>query len=379
MKVRYTSFGVLTVFLVLVMNSPLPAVNVRDIESVRSKGVLDNGDLQIIDDFVDQAVQELVETRDFTSIAKTRTAILARKNSSQDSAQAQYAEQFSESANRYISGALKKASELEDEEHKVKVILNLLILVDNLHDRRLAEPALAMTDNENTVIRYWAVHCVTNPEMTKQLDLGEVADLELAVRIAEKLHGLLEQACPEITVLAAGFAAETRIQQAQDLLLKIADIRIDKYADWTVDYEFLDTAVLKLLYDRITLVPTSKSVIGRRFALLYSYAMQRYIKDINGPNCLSAAQRHQSASVLVEIERTCIGSLLGMPQLVIKRAVEQNDVMALLLEHGRLFGDETRAGRLAQKLGFDYGTGPDDTKRTAPPTLPQPPSNKVGT
>ena len=373
MKVKYILFGVLAAFWVLAMNLSLQA----DIESVRSKEVLDSQDLQIIDDFVAQAVQDLVDTEDFTSIAKTRSVILAHKNPGKGP-QAQYAGQFSESANRYISAALKKTSALEDKERRVKVILNLLILVDNLQDPRLAELALKMLNDENTVIRYWAVHCVTNPDMIRQLDLGEVADLELAVRIAEKLDGLLEQACSEITALAAGFAAEVRIQQGQDLLMKIADMRISKYADWTVDYEFLDTVILKLLYDKMSSAATGKSAIGLRFAQLYSYVMQRYIKDTNGGNFLSAAQRHRSASVLVEIERACIGPLLGMPQLVIKRAVEQMDATALLLEHSRLFGDETRAGQLAQKLEFDYGTGPDGNKRTAPLALPEPPSSKVG-
>ena len=374
MRVKYTLFGVLVVFLVLAMNLGLQA----DIEDVRGKEVLDSQDLQVIDDFVARAIQDLVDTRDFTSIAKTRSVILAHKNSSKESAQAQYTGQFSESADRYISAALKQTSELKDKERRVKVILNLLILVDNLQDPRLADLALGMLNDENTVIRYWAVHCVTNPDMIRQLDLGEVADLELAVRIAEKLDGLLEQACSEITALAAGFAAEVRIQQGQDLLLKIADMRISQYADWTVDYEFLETVILKLLYDKISSAATGKSDMGRRFAQLYSYVMQRYIKDTNGGNFLSAARRHQSASVLVEIERACIGPLLGMPQLVIKRAVEQNDATALLLEHSRLFGDETRAGQLAQKLEFDYGTKPDGTKHTAPPALPERPSSKVG-
>lgn len=379
MKVRYTSFGVLTLFLVLVMNSALWGVDVRDIESVRSKGVLDSGDLQIIDDFVAQAVQELVETKDFTSIAETRTAILARKSSNQESAQAQYAGQFSESANKYIAEALKKAGRFSPQQGKVKVILNLLILVHDLQQPMLAELAVEMLDDENTVVRYWAVRCVTSADMIQQLNLEEVSDLKLAVGIAEKLQAVVEQDCPDIIALTAEFAAGLKIQQGQDLLLKIADVRINKYADWTVDYAFLDSVVLKLLCDKMASTPASKSVIAQRFARLCSYAMQRYIKDISGPNFLSAVQRHQLSSLLVETERTCIGPLLAMPQLVIKRAVEQNDVTALLLEHGRLFGDETRAGRLALKLGFDYGTGADGTKRTAPPVLPQPPSSKVGT
>ena len=382
MKHKWTIFAVLA-FLVLVMNLVSAAVNISEIDSVRNKGVLEDEDFQIIDNFVDEAVRELVKTKDFTSIARIRTVILARKSSSRDSAAAQYSEQFSKSAYKYISSGLKQASGLTPKERKFKVVLNLLILVDGLSDLRLADLAMEKLNDDNTVIRYWAVHSVTNPGITKQLNSTKAANLNLARSIVGRLKGLVEEASPETIALMAQFAADVDVPQGEDLLLQIVDMRINKYANWTVDYELLDATVLRLLCNKISsgsldkpLPATSrgKPAIARRFGQLYSYAIQRYVK---GRDFLDATVKSQLASVLVETEDRCIRELLGKRQVVIKRAVERDDVTALLLEHNRLLGDETRAGELALKLNFDYGPAPDGNKRTAPLTLPEPPKELI--
>ena len=42
--------------------------------------------------------------------------------------------------------------------------------MDGLQDLGLAEQAIPMLKNENMVIRYWAVHSLTNPEIITQLN-----------------------------------------------------------------------------------------------------------------------------------------------------------------------------------------------------------------
>jgi len=368
MKAKRTIPTVLLVLLVLsVILRSETAVNTRLIDDVLKKEVLDNKDLQIIDDFLAEAVQTLVKTRDFTSIAKIRTVITSRR-----STQGQYAQQFSESSYKYISSGLRQAEELP-EERKFRVILNLLILADSLEDPRLIDLAIAKLKDNNKVIRYWAVRCVTNPALLKKLNPNEGANLRLLQRIAEQLKELVDSSEPEILALIAEFTAQTRIPEGEDLLGQIADIRIKRYADWTVKYELLDISVLRLLYDRIApdqVGRSSKPAGAFRFAQLYSYAMQRYIK---GRDFLSDNSKHYLASVLVETEDKCIGKLLGRPQSTIKRAVEQSDDSLLSQEYNRLFGDQRGAGELTLKLNIDYGTDPSGKKRMAPLTLPGPP------
>jgi len=377
MKIKWLIFAVLVAFLVLVMNPGSVAVSTREVDTVRKKAVLDNSDLKIIDDFLAQAIQELVRTRDFTSIAKIRTVILSRQ-----STQGQYAQQFSESARRHIAAGFQQAQELRRPERITRVTINLLILMDGLQDLGLADSAIAMLKNENMIIRYWAVHCLTNTNIITQLNAA--TNSNQASAIAAQLKDLIENSTPEIVVLIAQFAAGVNIPEAEQLLIQIADLRIKQYADWTVKYELYDSAILKFLSSKIplpsqslggTLLTTSspKPALAQRFAQLYSYAIQRYIK---GAALLNDTQKSHLASVLVETEDKCIGRLLSNPQLTIRRALERQNAQAIMDEHDRLLGTATTPGQLPTTLKFDYGTTTTGPKRTAPLPLPDPPTKK---
>ena len=378
MKVKWVIVAVLAAFLGLVVNSSSVAVDTRDVDRVRNKAVLDSTDFQIIDNFVAQAVRELVRTREFTSIARLRTVILSR----QKSTQGQYAQKFSESAHKYISEGFEQARELQPEDRKTKIQINLLILIDGLQDLRLADLAVRMLKSKNMVIRYWAVNCLTDPAVIKQLNSEETSNSSLAQVIAEEFKELVESSSPEIIAFMAQFAAGVKIPQGEELLLQIADMRIKRYADWTVKYELVDSAILNLLAGKIPSPPadmssappaasSGKPAIARRFGQLYSYVIQRYVK---GQPFLSDTQKQQLASVLVDTEDKCIGRLLGRSQPAIKRAVERSNLPGLLAEHDRLLGSATTPGQLPTTLNFDYGTTPTGPKRTAPIPLPEPPT-----
>jgi len=365
MKLKWVFSAILAAFLVLsVISRSEAAINTRQIDILRDKEVLDSEDRQVIDNFLAEAVQELVRTRDFTSIAKTRTIILSRQ-----STQGQYAEQFSESSYKHISSGLKQAGGLP-EEQKFKVILNLLILIDGLEDTRLTDLAIELLKSENKIIRYWAVRCVTNSTVIGQLSPGETGISPLVLQIIGQLKKLVESGSPEILALMARFAVEVNGPQGDELLGRIVDVRMERYVDWTVEYELVDGAILKLLYSKIAAEGSSKVAFAPRFAQLYSYVFQRYIK---GQEVLSSTEKNYLVSVLVETEDKCLGKLLERPQTVIKRAIERGDYQALLQEHNRLLGDETKRGELVLRLEFDYGTNAAGRKLTAPLALPDPP------
>ncbi len=318
-------------------------------------------------------MRELVRTKDFTSIAATRSVILAH-STSKTNVQTQYAEQFSKSAYTYISSGFQDAEKLTPEGRKLKVKVNLLILMDGLEDVQLADLAIGMLKDENAVIRYLAVHSLTNAGIVKQLNSTGADNSKLARLIVERLGELVDQSGPEVIRLMAGFAAGVNIAQGEALLVQIADMRMKRYAGWTVKYELLDAAILKLLSQKISSGGSSNPAIARRFGQLYSYVLQRYVA---GQDSLNATQKHQLASVLVDVEKSCIVKLMEVPQTVIKRAVERRDYTALLEEHSRLLGDKTQAGRLGLKLKFDYGKTSDGAKRIAPLVLPKRPKPKV--
>jgi len=379
MKIKCAFLAVPAAFTLLAMSSVSIAVNTRNIDEVRKKAVLDASDFKVIDTFLAEAVQELVKTRDFTSIATLRTTILSRKGS-----QGQYAQQFSQSAYRHIQAGLQQAEEtLRPEERKTSVIINLLILIDGMEELPLAQLALPMIKHENMVVRYWAIHCFTSSAILQQLNSGISANPGQAAAITAQLKDVVESSNPEVTALIAKFAAGVDIVQTEQLLLQVADSRIKRYADWTIEYELCDVSILKLLESKIplptqtpgALVPTTiqgKPEIARRFAQLYSYAAQRYAKG-KDMKLLNETQKGQLATILVEVEEKCFSRLLGSPQSAIRRAIERDSTAALMDEHNRLLGSATGLGELPSKLGFDYGTDQSGAKRTTPIPLPDPP------
>ena len=366
MKVKFVVFAVLLALICLSMNSGAEAVDTRDIDIVRQKGVLNQQDFAVIDRFLDEAIKEMVRTKDFTSIGNLRTVIVQRRSN-----QKQYAEQFSESAHKHLTSGLQQALELPPE-RRIKVIVNLLILIDGLKDLRQADLALAMLKYNNNVIRYWAIHCLTNSGIVKKLNSGGPTNLKNARTITEQLKGQVQSGSSEMMSLMVQFAAEVKIPQGEELLVQIADERIKRYAGWKVKQELLDAAVLNALYGKIAAGGVNKAATARRFGQLYSYVLQRYIK---GKQRLSKNQKQQLASVLVETEEKCISKLLGQLQTTIRKAIERDDDSALVAEHNRLLGSGTQAGQLPSKLKYDYGTS-GGTKRKAPFALPNPPKPK---
>jgi len=341
---------------------------------VLKKAVLEPRDFKVIDDFLAEAVQELVRQRDFTTIARKRSVIVSRKGE-----QAQYAQQFSQSALKHIQAGFGKAQELRPEQRKTSIIINLLILIDGLEDLGLADLALAKLKDANAVVRYWAAHCLTSPAIVQQLNAGAASNPGLATRIAGQFKDLVDTSNSETLALIAKFAATVNVPQGEGLLLQVADARIKRYADWTVKHELFEIALLKLLESKLPLssqgpggaVPASlgKPAIAQRFAQLYSYAIQRYLK---GQDVLNNIQKGHLASVLVDVQEKCVSRLLGGQQATFRRAIERASLTLISDEHNRLLGNGATAGQLPSKLGFDYGTDSFGAKRTAPIPLPDP-------
>lgn len=377
MKIKWAFFAVLAVSFFLVKNSTIRAVNTTDIDRIKAKGVLNDQDYRIIDEFLAEAVQELVRTRDLATIAKRRTVIISRKGT-----QGQFAQRYSEAAHRYIQSGFQEAQTLP-QERKTNVIVNLLILIDGLEDPRLNDLAVMWLNNPNMVIRYWAVSCLTNPMILTQLNENIESNPAPARAIAEQLKQIVANSTAEIHSRMTRFVTSVNIPQSEELLLQIADERIKRYANWTVRFELYDIGFLKLLESRIPLsssglggLPTStaprKPEVAQRFAQLYSSAIQRYVKGSNA-DVLNETQIGHLVSVLIEVEEKCLSRLLGEPQQGIRRAIERESMSSVLEEHDRLLGNETSSGQLSTKLGFDYGTAANGTKRTSPIPLPDPP------
>ncbi len=357
--------------IVSIVSSFAMAADTSRIDQVRKKDAITSVDLEVIDNFVSSAVEELVNTVDFTSVASARSDIVSRVRSSQSAVEGQYRQQFLSSAAEHLKAAFDQAQVISDPEHKAKLMLNLMLVVDGLESIKLVDLSLSLVDSENAAIRYWAVHSVTNSSIVKQLNPDGTNNTALTGLILGRLKTVAaKENSPEITGLIAQFAAEVDTDEARQLLGEIVDGRISKYADWRVDYEILDGGILKLLADEIAGANGAKRAeSAARFAQLYSYMIQRYVK---GQDVLGNIQKKQLVSVLVETERASLSKLLGVSQQVFKTAVEKGNFSALTAEHNSLLGSQAGVGRLAEKLKFDYGVDAAGGKRIAPLVLSEP-------
>ncbi|HUT31440.1 MAG TPA: hypothetical protein VMX13_16720 [Sedimentisphaerales bacterium] len=356
MKVEWVVSAVLGALLFFSLSGASAAVNTRRIREVRSKDVLSAEDLRSIDNFVADAVKELIRTKEFSSVAAVRNAISEHADSTGPSAP-QYEAEFFESAYKHISEALQKARD----EGSFIAEVNLLILVERLlatgpKDLRLVDLALGPIADGNAVVRYLAVSAVTSPAIVKQLDP------KLAERIVRQLEAAVDAGNPETMGLMARFTADVRSAEGDKLLLEVADARIKSYGEWTVEFEPLDDAILKSLCSRIASESGHKLELVQRFCQLYSYVIQRYLQDMQGGNFLDDRSREQTASVLVEVEKACIGVLTGSPRSGIKGAIERGDAAGLSRAHDSLLAEELP--RIFPEL-------------KAPLPLPQRPKSKV--
>jgi len=368
MKLKRAVFVFLVCGLVLAIFEVSKAVvDLRRIEEVIKKDVLTQQDFQIIDEFMNDAVTDMVRATDFTQVSKTRAIILSHQ-----SEHPQYAQQYSESAYRQIAEGMQEArTDIRDENTRFKVITNLLILVDSLKDPRLVDLAVQEIPHSNNAVRYWAVRASTNPELWTKIGQGQGSATQLATRIMTACDQIVDSSSAEVLLLVAEFAGRFDTAQAAGLLIHVAEARIRSYADWSVDYELMDSALLRLLCGKIVAAGSGASdQLAKRFAQLYSFAFQRYIKGQNLGR-LNEMSRNYLLSVLIDTEEKCLGQLLGTPQTTIRRAIEAGDLTALQTENDRLFGTDSGAGAIPAKFNFSYGAPGEN--RTAPPVLPDPP------
>ena len=336
------------------------AVDARAIDEVRAKAVLSSADFVVIDNFVKQAVNEILTESDFTAVPKV-WSILVSKSQSETTSQVQYREQFILSAKEQISSALRKLRIADPTESDYRRAVNLLIVVERLGDIQLAPISQEALGFENRAVSYWAVKSLSSDAVIEQLKTNKNA----SAAISNALLGFLPKAGEELHPMIASFGAKAPGEAGVDLLLKVTEIRKGLYTSGKVENELLDIDILKLLADKAIAGGSGSDQYAREFSQLYSYAVQRLVAKRES---LNADAKTRLASVIAEVEITSISQMLGsrIPHITLRKALEANDYFKLLEEHNKLFGDETRPGEIPTKFGFDYGKNQDGSKRMSP-------------
>jgi hypothetical protein len=355
-------------------------IDTQLIEGVFKKTTFSQEDSQAIDEFMADAMQDLVGAVDLADVSKTRAIILKYKSNNQ----AEYVTRYAEAAYKQIEKGLAGAKESQDPAKRSRIAANLLILADAMKDPRFMDLAANAVAEKDPPVRYWAVRIAADPNLWAKLNQNQASAAQLTTKVLAAFNQVAASSTPDVMSLMSSFAGPINNPAADELLTKIADARIKQYSDWTVTYELADVTILRQLSDKIAAGSAAKSQLAKRFAQLYSFAIQRFMKG-QMLGVLRDQSRDYLATVLIETEDKCLSKLLGASQGAIRKAVEaNNDPKPLQAEHDRLFGGGGQPGVFPAKFSFTYGADGQSlpaplplldppTRQPAPPTTPAAP------
>lgn len=326
-------------------------------KSKQAGGALNRGDKEVIGKFVSSSLDELLVAIDYSEMLAIRTEIASYSRTKKPS---NYSMAFASAIKKTFSQVLDKVKEVSDPIRKTQLTITLMTLLSDVEIMDLAPLAMSMFDDKNAAVRYWAVRSIANAEIATQLKSPVTGDRKLAAKIVSAFDKMIdEKTLPEMLNLVAGFADVLDSSEADAILIRIADIRINSYLEWNVEYELMDAALLnslcRTIRDKKTASKASKADVARCFAQLYACAMQRYIQ---GFHTLDDVHKSYLVFVLADVERSSIGKLLGRTQTDIKQLVSSNNprgLESLDNEYDSLLGTVSNPGSLALELKFDYG------------------------
>ncbi len=200
-----------------------------------------------------------------------------------------------------------------------------------------------------------------------------VPDKEFSGKILGAIQSHIPTSNPETLGLIVEFASNLQHPRTSQILRDIADVRIKSYEDWSVEQELMDASLLKAIASVIVnpAFSSDRPLLGRKFAQLYSYVIQRYMVS----ESLGERSKLHLISVIVDVESSTLIGLVGKRQSTFKKAVERGSFSSLQREHDLLLGSGIAAGSLPTALRFTYGKENGKTL-TGPKKLPARPKPK---
>lgn len=362
-------------FLVLFMIVPLYAATVSDIEEIRLRTEGNRTELQASDR---SAIEEFWEiSLDTMQLSDTAQDIVDIRRQLEQQMGAEplsfYSSAYDAAAKRSLQTAFANVARIEDAAKRALLEENLMVLTAQLKTPALADIALGKINDKNPVVRYWAVKAVTNSGVIQSLSSEITRDETTEEKILDALKeriGFEQQV--EIETMIINFAAAMDHPVARDILLTVADKRIEAYKSWTLDKGGMDSRLLIAMGNVVLLSPDAdvKRAFAQKFAELYALVFQAYMK---GADLLPDAQLEQVISVILEVDKEVLAKMLNVPQTGILRDLQRK--VGLDRDYETIFGDRLRAGDLGNLYKFNYGKDASGKAITEPPAIGEIPAH----
>ena len=342
-------------------------VDTTAIDALRAKTSLSDADATVIDQFAAAVVREMLIRTEFTNVAQARDAFVLRMNAT--SPNPKYEELFVAACEEQFRQGLAEADKVTDSDRRNSIKTNLLIMLDKVGHIGTARVALGQLDAQRVPVRYWAMRCLTNPDVVTRLNESGQGNAEAAREIASRLQTTVAaESSPYCLELALGFADGANVPEAADLLLTIANKRIGEYENWTARYEFLDGRLLEALCKKAK----GNKVAAAAFGQLLSHCLQKYTRYMESPSqspILGDQQAGYLASALIATEKGCL-SEIHSGSSAIQSAIAKGGAQgasALAGEYTLLFGTNESPGELTRVLGARYADAAGKEQATPRP------------
>lgn len=366
---------VLSCFVIALSFTAVAVAETTPIEQVRTQSVQSNtppdaAGLQVIDDFWRKSIDAMMLAEDTADITMVCDELVKQKG---DKDLSFYASAYAKAADKHLRSAMDTVSKWTENDKRLRVERNLLILLSRLSSLELADLAVTRLNDQDPMVRYWAVRALTQPSLVVQLK-GVAGDEKQTSNIIAGLEDAIKKNNDSRTwVFIGDFAVKLQTAASQNLLLSLADKRIDAYMQWNVTDEAADASILKAIGAIVPVMtsPAAKQELLSRLGQLYSCVLQRYMKGGN----LSNTSKDQLVTAIAEVEDAVILKILPGWTTKFKTTLANNKPIDK--DYELLFGSGTRPGDLASRLNFNFGNDNDGKEILIPKPLPAEPAKAV--
>ena len=338
-------------------------------QQAQSSGVaLTESERGVIDKFWRVAMDAILLSEDPAQLVSIRRQIQQEKGPESLSL---YATAYLQAGRANLKTAFETVAKWDASEKKTLLERNLIILTAQLESPLLVELGLERLAHPDDVVRYWAVKAVAGQGVALQLTASTTGDEVLTGTVLKALAERVSvEPSTDILRTIVTFAAMVNRAEARDILIAVAQRRVNAYMDWTVENEPFDAVLLKAMGQVVLANRDSDAYKGvsRQFAELFSLVFQRYLAN---PTVLKDEQKNAMLTVIAEVDDQILTKVMGTPQTGILRAIQRRT--GLDREYETFFGNAMQAGELATRLKFDYGKDANGKTKTAPPKLSAPP------
>jgi len=361
-------------FLILLMLAPVvPAVvSTEEIAAVRARAEtaseLSEQDKAGIDKFLLSALNGIFLAEKSEEMVKTRRQIVEQKGTKPLSL---YTTAYLTVLRDRLGASVQVIGRIDEPARRQMVHRNLAILTAELQSVILVDFGVQWAQDPDPVVRYWAVKSIADTAIAQQLDSEVTANPEAAQKIFETLQTVIQnEPLQEVLALTAGFSAAWQDTRSAQLLERLTARRLEDYNQCREKTAWLDNRILRAMAEKYAAqkLAEEKTAAGRRFALLLSAVMQRWIQnEAAGGKGLSEEARSHLITTLVETEDRLLPKLEA-PAPGIRRVLERGGGLQPVYED--LMGTTSRRGTLATRLGIDFGRDSEGRPLTIPPVLP---------